>query len=125
MKRNRQRSRRSNLDADPPLRRPDPPDLSGQRVQPRRIRAVAVALLVLGLLVPIVLPMLWGGGKDAAIATGRGIVYLLAASAACYWITRSTGHTARAVSMLLVALAWLAWTGYHTLVDLQRTIGGS
>lgn len=125
MKRNRQRSRRLNFDSDPPLRRPDPPDLSGRLAQARRIRAVAVALLALGLLVPIALPMLWGGGKDAAIATGRAIVYLLAASAACYWVTRSTGQTARAVSMLLLALAWLAWTGYHTLVDLQRTIGGS
>ena len=108
--------------------RPDPPDQPNSSTrwgQTRRIRLTAMALLVLGLLVPLALPMLWGGGRDAAVATGRGLAYLVGAGAACYWVTRSTGPRARATSLLMLAGAWLAWTGYHTLVDFQRAAGGS
>ena len=82
-------------------------------------------MLAAGLAIPLTVPLLWNGGTHATIQTGRGFAFLLAAGAATYWVSRSTGHRARAVSLLMLALAWLGWTGFHTLIDLQRTIGGS
>ena len=90
----------------------------------RRIRMAGWLVLAAGCAIPLVVPQIWGGGKHAAIETGRGLAFLLAAGAATYWVSRSTQPESRAISLLVLAIAWLGWTGFHTLVDLQRALAG-